>query len=351
MPLGSPAPRPGAVAVGAAALALLLAACTPAARTSSAAAGSSASRPASSGVSTAPTPPSTVAPRITPSTPGPAPGSGRPVHIKLLESDGGVYGVGMPIVAYFSANIGQARDFVKATTVTVNGAPTGGAWYFRTSSQLPGYPLEAHYRPPRYWPGHARITMNMATHGVTAGPGLVFDNSLTLTASTGPADITTVDCRAERMTVTSDGKTQRVMPTSCGKATTPTFTGTKIVMQKGEDLPRSQTLRPNGAVRMVSNNPADPYDLIVPWSVRLTNSGEYAHAASWNGGNIGLRSTSNGCTNLNVTDAQWFYRFSRIGDVLTYRNTAGILMPSWDGFGDWNISWAAWLSGGLLATG
>ena len=99
----------------------------------------------------------------------------------------------------------------------------------------------------------------------------------------------------------------------------------------------------------VSNNPAEPYDLMVPWSVRLTNSGEYAHAASWNGGNIGARSTSNGCTNLNVKDAEWFYKFSQLGDVLTYANTGGKPMPSWDGYGDWNVTWSAWVAGGAVS--
>jgi len=134
----------------------------------------------------------------------------------------------------------------------------------------------------------------------------------------------------------------RTLPTSCGKAKTPTYTGTKVVMQKGENVPGSSRLRPNGTVRFIGSDPADPYDLLVPWSVRLTNSGEYVHSASWNGGNIGIRSTSNGCTNLTVTDAEWFYRFSAIGDVVTYTNTGGKPMPSWDGLGDWNLAWSTW---------
>jgi hypothetical protein len=49
--------------------------------------------------------------------------------------------------------------------------------------------------------------------------------------------MSTVDCRAEKLTATSDGKLIRTLPTSCGKAATPTYTGTKVVMQKGEDIP------------------------------------------------------------------------------------------------------------------
>jgi lipoprotein-anchoring transpeptidase ErfK/SrfK len=208
--------------------------------------------------------------------------------------------------------------------------------------------LEAHYRPRTYWPARAKIFVDMPLKGLSTGTGLAFHDSLTLSIATGPAHLSTVDCRAETLTATSDGKSVRTLPTSCGKAATPTFTGTKIVMQKGEDQPGTNTLRSNGTVRMISNNPAEPYDLMVPWSVRITNSGEYVHSASWNGGNIGIRSTSNGCTNLSVTDAEWFYKFARIGDVLTYTNTGGTPMPSWDGFGDWNLPWSVWQAGGAV---
>ena len=75
-----------------------------------------------------------------PSTP-----SGKPVHVRLLEGDGSTWGVGMPVIAYLSAKITDARAFAAATTATVNGAPAEGAWYFEKSAIYSGYPLEAHY--------------------------------------------------------------------------------------------------------------------------------------------------------------------------------------------------------------
>lgn len=276
------------------------------------------------------------------------PAVGTPVHLSLLEGDGQTYGVGMPIVVYFDRKITDPTAFERATKVTVNGRTAKGAWYFEKSGRA-GQALEAHYRLRQYWPAHAQIKLDLPARGLSAGRGLVYDNSLTLSMSTGAANVSSVDCAANKMTVTSDGKKVRTIPTSCGKATTPTFTGTKLVMQKGEADPATGAMRPNGAVRMVSNDPANPYDLIVPWSVRITNSGEYVHAAAWNGGNIGSRSTSHGCTNLNVDDAKWFYQFAKIGDVLTYTNTGGQSLPFWDGYGDWNVPWPTWQAGGVLA--
>jgi lipoprotein-anchoring transpeptidase ErfK/SrfK len=278
--------------------------------------------------------------------PSPSP-TGAPVHISLLEGDGGVYGVGMPIVAYFDRKITDSSAFLKAATVTVNGQPANGAWYFENSSRS-GEALEAHYRPESYWPAHAKIYLNMPVDGLSAGTGLVYDDSLTLSISTGAANVSAVDCSKEQMTVTSDGKTERTMPVSCGEASHPTYTGTKVLIQKGEEDPKTGKMRPDGAVEMTSNEPGDTYDLIVPWSVRVTYSGEYVHSASWNSGNIGHRSTSHGCTNLNVDDAKWFYNFSTVGDVVTYTNTGGSQMPSWDGYGDWNVDWSTWQAGGAV---
>lgn len=280
------------------------------------------------------------------SSPSPKP-TGAPVHVSLLESDGGVYGVGMPIIAYFDRKITDSTEFRKAVTVTVNGEPASGAWYWEKTGRK-GQALEAHYRLQKYWPAHAKIVMKLPVKGKSAGPGLIYDDSLTLSISTGAANISSVDCSQEKMIVTSDDKTVHTMPTSCGAAKTPTRTGSKVVMQKGEADPKTGKMRPDGAVRMVSDDSSDPYDEIVPWSVRITNSGEYVHAASWNGGNIGQRSTSAGCTNLNVDDAKWYYQFSQVGDVVTYRNTGGKTMPVWDGYGDWNVAWDDWQQGGAV---
>src|SRR5438477_12348 len=81
---------------------------------------------------------------VSPSSPA---ATGRPVHVRLYEKDGSTYGVGMPIIAYVSATITDAKEFTTATRVTVNGSPAQGAWYFEKSSIYSGYPLEAHYRP------------------------------------------------------------------------------------------------------------------------------------------------------------------------------------------------------------
>jgi lipoprotein-anchoring transpeptidase ErfK/SrfK len=263
----------------------------------------------------------------------------------LFQGDGQTYGVGFAIIAVFKLVPTDSYAFTHAVSVTVNGRPAGGAWFWQRS-EIPGYKVEALYRPRSYWPAHATIRANFPLKGLSAGRGLAYDDSLTLSIATGARNISTVDNATHQMTVTSDGKVVHRMPVSLGSGDHPTYHGVKVVMAKGEDAPGSGTPRPHGEVRMVG---AD-YDLLVPWSVRVTNSGEYVHAASWNTGNIGSRNTSHGCTNLDVGDADWFYRFSRIGDVVSYPDASGPTMPSWDGWGWWNLSWSQWSQGGLLRT-
>ena len=247
----------------------------------------------------------------------------------------------MPIIAYFSQKITDATVFDEAVSVTVNGRPAGGAWYFEPSSRSE-FGVEAHYRPPSYWPAHASIRVSMPLVGLWAGDGLVFDNTVTLTMNTGAAQLATVDGTAgvDTMSITSDGQPVKTLKVSLGKATTPTYLGTAVVMAKAN--PQEMKSDPG-------EQPA--YDLMVPWSVRVTNDGEFIHDAYWNG-QIGQQNLSHGRTNLSPTDAEWYYNWSLIGDPVTFVNTGtNQTIPVTDGWGDWNLPWATYAQGGLLPAG
>jgi lipoprotein-anchoring transpeptidase ErfK/SrfK len=264
------------------------------------------------------------------------------IKVSSLEDDGTTWGVGMPVVLYFSKAPTDSTAFTKAVTVTVNGQPAGGAWFWE--KPYADQPIQAHYRLRSYWPANSTVEVKLPIGGLSAGTGLVYSGALSsVTFHIGDAHVSTVNAGDLQMTVTDNGKMVRTIPVSLGKASTPTYNGTKVVMQKGEDLPGTNTRRPKGAVRMVGPG----YDELVEWSVRMTASGEYVHYAPWNN-RIGGTSTSNGCTNVGQADSVWFYNFSQVGDVVTYQGTDGKRMPSWDGFGDWNIPWILWAKGGLL---
>lgn len=294
---------------------------------------------------------STSDPGTTTST-SPAAPKTAPVHVSTFEGDGETYGVGIAVIALFSAAPTDAAAFEQAATVDVNGQPADGAWYWQDSI-VPGYATEALYREKEYWPADSTIDVDLPVKGLPAGDGLAYDDSLTLTFNIGDAHISHVDNKQHMMTVTSNDAVVKNLPVSLGSASTPTYDGVKVVMAKGSVDPKTLKPLPNGTVEMKSDPGESPsYDLMVPWSVRVTNSGEFVHSASWNGGNIGERNTSHGCTNLRNADAEWFYNFSLLGDIVDYpdANPAGTTQPPWDGWGWWNVSWADWQQGGLLAT-
>ncbi len=56
----------------------------------------------------------------------------------------------------------------------------------------------------------------------------------------------------------------------------------------------------------------------VRWAMRLTNSGEFLHAAPWSVGSQGSANVSHGCTGMSTANASWLYSHSRRGDVVHY---------------------------------
>jgi lipoprotein-anchoring transpeptidase ErfK/SrfK len=291
---------------------------------------SSSGTAGASSTSASPSPTKTTPPKPT----------GKPVHISsAVISDGSQVGVGMPIILLLSRPIKDAKAFSAATKVTVNGKLVDGGWYFERKYGDSGHPIEADYRMANYWPGHAQIHMELKAKGKSAGTGLVFNNSLSLDFATGAANILTVDDATNKVTVMSDGKqwpnANTTFPTSLGAPNTPTKRGTKVIMEKGNSICMHGPGYSECGVR---------------YTQRLTYDGEYLHAAPWNTSNIahGINS-SNGCTNLTTDDAKKLYDFLEIGDVVKYPNADGPLMGLGDGYGDWNVPWPQWKTGGLYA--
>jgi lipoprotein-anchoring transpeptidase ErfK/SrfK len=231
--------------------------------------------------------------------------------------------------------ITSAKALQDATKVSVNGKPQHGAWYFETSSAGKG-PIEAHFRLQDPWLAHASVHVDIPAKGLSAGKGLVYDDSLTLDFSTGAAHIGQVDDTKHTLTITSDGVPYGTFPVSLGARDTPTLNGIKVIMEKGRDI----SMRGPGYF--------DPH---VQYTQRLTYGGEYLHSAPWNKHNIlhGIDS-SNGCTNLLPDDAKKLYGFLDIGDIIKYPNADGGRMQLGSGYGDWNINWSQWQNGGLIST-
>jgi lipoprotein-anchoring transpeptidase ErfK/SrfK len=81
---------------------------------------------------------------------------------------------------------------------------------------------------------------------------------------------------------------------------------------------------------------------------RISNDGEFVHAAPWSVGQQGDSNVSHGCVNLSPANAKWFFDHLGVGDVVEITNSGGPPLPVYDTYGDWELDWAHWQAGSAL---
>lgn len=107
-----------------------------------------------------------------------------------------------------------------------------------------------------------------------------------------------------------------------------------------------------GTIRMDSQTVGldDAYDKMVDYSMRLTWSGMYAHAAPWNSGNFGRVNSSSGCVGMSDADAKDFFAQSQIGDPFEVVGSGSKGNADLgNGYGEWNLSWDQWKTKSALS--
>ncbi|MGC9542901.1 Ig-like domain-containing protein [Streptomyces sp. UG1] len=249
----------------------------------------------------------------------------------------GKYGVGQPITAELSRPVkDKSQRAVVERALRVDSVPdVDGAWHWVDDKEL-------HYRPKEYWPTGATVRARSNLHGIKISDRLWGGRAKPLKITIGDKVIAVTDASAHRMTVYKNGEVINEIPVTTGKPGYETRNGVKVVLAK------------EGTVRMTSASigASDFYDLIVHHSVRVTNSGEYVHAAPWSTGSQGYANVSHGCTGMSPGNAAWFYDTISEGDIVQVVNSNGATMaPFGNGFGDWNLNWKKWRGGSALVAG
>ncbi|MGW6059381.1 Ig-like domain-containing protein [Streptomyces sp. NPDC055189] len=251
--------------------------------------------------------------------------------------DSGKYGVGQPVTAKLSAKVKdkQARAIVERALKVDTQPATQGAWHWVDSKTL-------HYRPKEYWPTGATINVRSNLEGIKVRDRLWGGSAKPLKLTIGDRIEAVTDAGSHYMTVYRNGEEINSMPVTTGKPGYSTRNGVKVVLGK------------EYSVRMTSASigASDFYDKMVYYATRVTDSGEYVHAAPWSVGSQGYANTSHGCTGMSTGDAAWFYETVRQGDIVKVVNSAGADMdPFGNGFGDWNVGWKNWRDGSALLGG
>lgn len=252
------------------------------------------------------------------------------LHTTLNVGDGGVYGVGMPLIVQLSHPISTDRRAALLARLTVTTTPAvNGNWRWFSDS-------EVHWRPEVYWATGTKVSLGIDFTGFDAGDGVWGVDGRTVKFAIGDAHLSTVDTVTHQMVVTNNGQVVRSFAVSTGVDDKyPTKSGIHVVNEKAQ-----RVIMDSATVGIPVGSP-DYYYEEVFWNVRISNSGEFVHAAPWSVGSQGYANVSHGCVNAAPTDAEWFYNFSQNGDVVQVSGSSEQLQP-WNGYGDWQIPFSQW---------
>ena len=247
---------------------------------------------------------------------------------------GSTVGVGMPVIVRLSAKPGDRAAVEESLTVSSRPA-VEGSWSWVGSREL-------HWRPREYWPAGTDVNVAVDLTGKDLGDGVWGDETREVDFSVGAARVHTVDIAAHTMTVTENGKVLRVIPVTTGEDDKwPTREGIKVIMTK-----ERTRVMDSDTVDIPEDSP-DGYNLEVDYAMRLTNSGEFIHAAPWSVDSQGNANVSHGCTGMSDENAAWLFSNTRVGDVVRYVNGRRGMEPG-NGWTDWNVSWANWVAKSAL---
>ncbi|WP_433871704.1 L,D-transpeptidase [Saccharopolyspora sp. CA-218241] len=146
------------------------------------------------------------------------------------------------------------------------------------------------------------------------------------------------DGASKQMRVTRNGELLRTIPVALGSPEFPSNNGAHVVTEKHPKYLMDST---------TYGLPLDQggYQTEVEWAVRISNGGEFLHAAPWAAADLGRRNVSHGCINMTTEDAKWVFDLLKKGDVVEITNSGGPDLKSWDGFGDWQVPWQEWVTG------
>jgi lipoprotein-anchoring transpeptidase ErfK/SrfK len=247
------------------------------------------------------------------------------IRVSSFLADHQTVGVGMSLIIKFSRAIPASyRDDVeRRMTVTATPAQEG-SWGWIS-------PTEVHYRPKVFWKANSKVFANVRLGGVALGNGYYGKSDLTVDVKIARSFVMTVSNKTKQMTVKQDGKVIKTLPVSLGKPSTPSSSGTMIVMEKMKHTVFDTT----------DTDPVNGYKTPIDFAQRITWSGQFIHAAPWSEGKQGHTNVSHGCVNVSEAMGAWLFSRTMMGDPITVTGTEEKLKQG-NGWTDFNLSYGAW---------
>ena len=246
--------------------------------------------------------------------------------------DGQTVGVGMPIRVYFDEPVTD-KTAVENNLQVTSSTPTDGAWNWVNDS-------EVHFRPSQYWPENTDVTLDADLYGIPLGGGVWGRTDRTVSFRVGERHVSIADADTHRMEVYDGDRLVQTFPISTGSPDNPSYNGPHVVTE----LNRDRVM--DSSTYGVPVDSPEGYRTPVEYAVRISDSGEFVHAAPWSVRQQGRENVSHGCINVSTENARWFFGFSQPGDVVEIRNSdAGTLRSD---ISDWTIPWEEWRAGSAL---
>ncbi|MFJ2822631.1 L,D-transpeptidase [Streptomyces toxytricini] len=259
--------------------------------------------------------------------------------VTIVPGKGSTMGVGQPVSLVFDNPVKNKAEVEKRLKVTTSNNTEGSWGWFKDYTGND----RVDWRPKDYWKSGTAVKVEMSLNGVDSGPGggyfvRDYDTDFTI----GKDRRLQVDLDSKKLDVVEDGQTVKSIPVSAG---TPggkkaSWSGKMVLMTK------------EGTIRMDSQTVGlgDSYDKMVDYSMRVTWSGMYIHAAPWNAGKFGRENASSGCVGMSDSDAKWLFGTAQVGDPVEV--TGGGSKGKADignGYGQWNLSWDEWKAKSALS--
>ncbi|ROO84208.1 lipoprotein-anchoring transpeptidase ErfK/SrfK [Actinocorallia herbida] len=263
----------------------------------------------------------------------------------ITPMPGETVGVGMPITVTFDRDIDDKKSVEKALKV-YSEKPAVGAWYWTADNQ-------AIFRTKNdaYWKANQDIRFEADLTGVKAASGVYGTADKTQKWKIGDSQISTVDTKKKYITVVRNGKKVKHEPISAGK-------GGRVVNGIDTYLTTSGTHLTMSAHRVevmtsewMGVDPKDTknggYKEVIPFAVRISNSGEYVHSMAARVWAMGRYNLSHGCVNSPPAFAEWFFNNFQRGDVVEITGTKRRV--EWNnGWSYYEMPWKQWVKGGAL---
>jgi lipoprotein-anchoring transpeptidase ErfK/SrfK len=246
--------------------------------------------------------------------------------------DGQTVGVGMPIRVYFDDPVAD-KAAVESHLLVTSTPATDGVWNWFSDT-------EVHFRPSAYWPANTEVRLDANLYGVDFGGGIWGEKNRTVSFSIGAKHVSIADASTHVMEVYDGDQLVQTYPISAGSPDNPSYNGPHVVTEMNRDR-----IMDSSTYGVPVDSP-EGYRTPVEYAVRISDSGEFVHAAPWSVAQQGNTNVSHGCINMSTENAAWFFNFSQPGDVVEIRgSSAGTLRSD---IYDWTIPWEEWQAGSAL---